>query len=108
MSFEDFPSVDDNQHNKPEVDKIMLYPITLDQLESLPDGTKLTGLDGKEVIKGVDHIDDDTRGGYIAYGFTEGNIPAGLEVNKNYVEEIKNINLKNVLDEGRKQGLVID
>jgi len=113
MKIENFPNVSDGakdskKDSKLEKGKNMLYPITSDQLESLPDGTKLTDSNGKEVIKGVDYIDDDERDGYIAYGFTEGNIPDGLEVNKNFVIEIRDINLKEVLDEGRKRGLVMD
>lgn len=38
------------------------------QLPIIPDGTKLICIDGTEVVKGIDWIDDDTRGGYLAYG----------------------------------------
>jgi hypothetical protein len=43
--------------------------ITVKEFESLPDGTKLMCIDGRYVIKGTDPIDDDTRYGYMAYGF---------------------------------------
>jgi hypothetical protein len=36
--------------------------------DQIPDGTKLTCISGQTVIKGKDSIDDDTRGGLIAYG----------------------------------------
>ena len=38
------------------------------ELEALPDGARLVCIDGTEVVKGQDKIDDDTRGGYLAYG----------------------------------------
>lgn len=42
--------------------------LTMAELEKLPDGTELHSITNKPVIKGVDYIDDDTRGGYLAYG----------------------------------------
>lgn len=45
---------------------ILLTPA---QLLAVPDGTVLYSIMGEKVIKGKDYIDDDTRGGYLAYGF---------------------------------------
>lgn len=36
--------------------------------KNIPDGTELVCIDGTKVIKGKDYIDNDTRGGYLAYG----------------------------------------
>jgi hypothetical protein len=36
--------------------------------DQVPDGTKLTSISGKTYIKGKDYIDDDTRGGFLAFG----------------------------------------
>lgn len=43
--------------------------ITPEHLVELPDGTVLYNIFGKPHTKGVDEIDDDTRGGFIAFGF---------------------------------------
>lgn len=48
-----------------------LQLITEAQLSQLPTGTKLTSISGNEVIKGIDHIDNDNRGGFIAFGFLQ-------------------------------------
>lgn len=48
-----------------------LYLITPAQLKSLSNGTTLTCIDGKRVVVGIDKIDDDTRGGFLAYGFSK-------------------------------------
>lgn len=45
-----------------------IYLITPDELSQLDDGEYLWDIFGKPHIKGVDRIDDDTRGGYLAYG----------------------------------------
>lgn len=45
-----------------------LWLLTPAELEMVPDGTVLVCISGERVVKGVDEIDDDTRGGYIAYG----------------------------------------
>lgn len=42
--------------------------ITPEQLKNLPIGTPLTCIDGSVQVKGNDYIDDDTRGGYLAFG----------------------------------------
>jgi hypothetical protein len=48
-----------------------LYLITPDELKLLPDGFVLGCIDGHEHIIGKDVIDDDTRGGYLAYGIRD-------------------------------------
>lgn len=48
-----------------------LQLITEAQLNQLPAGTQLTSISGEKAIKGVDSIDTDTRGGFIAYGFLQ-------------------------------------
>jgi len=47
-----------------------LVLLTLNEFDSLPDGTELTCIDGEVVVKGRDYIDDDTRLGHMAYGVT--------------------------------------
>lgn len=46
----------------------ILLLLTEEQLNALPDGTRLVSIAGQEVEKGVDYIDLDTRGGWLAYG----------------------------------------
>lgn len=43
--------------------------ITPSELKKIKDGTELYCIFGSKVIKGKDHIDNDTRGGFLAYGF---------------------------------------
>lgn len=57
-----------------------IYLITPQQYEKLPEGVELVCIDGKKKMKGKDYIDDDTRGGFIAYG-----------VNKKIYERIKHL-----------------
>jgi hypothetical protein len=46
-----------------------LWLLTMAELEQVPDGTLLDCIiPSKEAVKGKDPIDDDTRGGYLAYG----------------------------------------
>lgn len=42
--------------------------LTPEELKSVPDGTVLVDVMGAWVVKGRDHIDGDTRYGYLAYG----------------------------------------
>ena len=51
-----------------------LLLLTPEEFAVLPDGEVLTCIDDTTAIKGVDEIDDDTRGGHIPYGVT-GNHP---------------------------------
>ena len=45
-----------------------LLLIKPDQFAALPDGEVLTCIDDTTAIKGTDEIDDDIRGGHLAYG----------------------------------------
>ncbi len=45
-----------------------LWLFTLVEFKQLPDGIELESIIGDKAIKGKDYIDDDTRGGYIAWG----------------------------------------
>lgn len=45
---------------------LLLIPYEL--FDKIPDGTKLTSIDGEVKIKGKDSIDMDIRGGLIAWG----------------------------------------
>lgn len=51
--------------------------ITHAQLDKLPKGTVLYSFNGEKVVVGVDRIDGDTRGGFLAYGFLKKDISAG-------------------------------
>ena len=45
--------------------------VTPEEFNALPDGTKLTCINGHKFVKGVDPIDDEnTRFGHLAYGVT--------------------------------------
>lgn len=48
---------------------IVIRLITLAEFDGLPPGTVLRAIDDARLVKGVDHIDLDTRGGYLAVGF---------------------------------------
>ena len=45
-----------------------LYLIPLSDYSNWPDGVELTSITGNKRVKGKDYIDDDTRGGLLAYG----------------------------------------
>lgn len=45
-----------------------LWLLTPEELAEMPTGTELVCINGNRYIVGVDDIDDDTRGGYIAFG----------------------------------------
>lgn len=47
----------------------VLYLLRPEHLPLLPNGTVLYSVTGEQVVKGQDPIDDDTRGGFLAYGF---------------------------------------
>ena len=49
-----------------------LWLLPLDKLDEVPLGTPLVALDGDVVLKGYQDIDLDVRGGYLAWGFLEG------------------------------------
>ena len=48
-----------------------IWLLTEKEFETLPNGTKLISILGEVVTKGIDTIDMDTRGGYIAFGLEE-------------------------------------
>ena len=50
-----------------------LLLISPSMLATIADGETLVCIDGTSVVKGVDKIDDDTRGGLLAYGFLSAN-----------------------------------
>lgn len=47
-----------------------LLLLTPELLPKVPDGTTLTSISGNKLVKGRDYLDDDTRGGCLAYGIT--------------------------------------
>lgn len=51
----------------PEKD-LIIELIHEDDFSKVPDGTELYSIFGRKVVKGVDEIDTDTRGGYLAFG----------------------------------------
>ncbi|OGF22162.1 hypothetical protein A2Y83_00990 [Candidatus Falkowbacteria bacterium RBG_13_39_14] len=75
----------------PEKEGRKFYRITPEQFQVLPDGTALRRwalFDKTEEIKikGKDEISTDTRNGFMAWGFLEEDIPAGLEVDERGME----------------------
>ena len=42
--------------------------LTAELYEGLPDGTVVVSIHGKRLAKGIDYIDQDVRGGQIAFG----------------------------------------
>ncbi len=53
----------------------VIYLITPEQLKKCPKGTRLYSISGESAIVGQDKIDDDTRFGHLAYGFSAEAIP---------------------------------
>ena len=49
----------------------IIWLLTEEEFQALPNGTKLISIFGEVVTKGIDYIDMDTRGGYIAFGVEE-------------------------------------
>ena len=49
-----------------EKHELLLVPLKL--FNQIPDGTEFTCISGEKAVKGKDPIDDDTRGGLMAYG----------------------------------------
>jgi hypothetical protein len=48
-----------------------LWLLTPDEFDFIPDGTKLVCINGKTAVKGRDRIDQDTRGGFLAWGLLD-------------------------------------
>jgi hypothetical protein len=46
----------------------VIHLITPEEFETLPDGEVLLSITGGSATKGKDYIDNDTRGGMLAYG----------------------------------------
>ena len=42
--------------------------LTLQEYNDRPDGTLLECIDGEQLVKGQGYVDDDTRGGHLAWG----------------------------------------
>lgn len=55
---------------------IPLWLLTADEMEQVPDGTPVFSIMAERATKGVDKIDGDTRGGYLAYGLMDSQLPA--------------------------------
>lgn len=87
------PSQESKEESKEESKDENLWRITPEQFEDLPEGTELTSISGDKVIKGKDYIDQDTRGGYLAFGFLESNKPDNIKfegkafIDKEFIRE---------------------
>lgn len=49
----------------------IIWLLTEEEFDSLPNGTKVICINSKVMTKGIDYIDMDTRDGYIAFGLEE-------------------------------------
>ena len=47
-----------------------LWLLTPEEFTEVPDGIVLLGINDNTKVKGKDYIDDDTRGGCLAYGLS--------------------------------------
>ena len=52
-----------------------LWLLRPEHLPLIPDGTVLVSIRAATAIVGVDQIDDDTRGGYLAWGVLDAQLP---------------------------------
>ena len=52
-----------------------LWLLRPEHLPLIPDGTVLVSIRTETAIVGVDQIDDDTRGGYLAWGVLDAQLP---------------------------------
>ena len=52
-----------------------LWLLRPEHLPQIPDGTVLVSVRSETAIVGVDQIDDDTRGGYLAWGVLDAQLP---------------------------------
>lgn len=86
-----------SQESKEESKDENLWRITPEQFEDLPEGTELTSISGDKVIKGKDYINQDTREGYLAFGFLESNKPDNIKfegkafVDKEFIRERREV-----------------
>ena len=56
-------------------DAAALWLLRPEHLPHVPDGTVLVSVRSETAIVGVDQIDDDTRGGYLAWGVLDAQLP---------------------------------
>ena len=77
------------QHESSEKPKEKVWLITPEQFQQLPDGTELTSISGEKKVKGQDKVDQDTRFGYLAFGFPEHAKPAGIQFNERATWEVE-------------------
>jgi hypothetical protein len=85
-----------------EKPKEKIWTITPEQFNQLPDGTELTSVFGEKMVKGRDEINQDTRAGYLAFGFLEADKPAGIDFDPRAVREIEEDMTLNSLEESEK------
>lgn len=52
-----------------------LYLLRSAELDKVPDGTTLHTINRDTLVKGVDHLDDDDRHGFLAYGLRRSQLP---------------------------------
>ena len=52
-----------------------LWLLTPKEYEQVPNGTPFECISGQQVIKGIDYIDQDSRFGYIAFGWRDSWLP---------------------------------
>ena len=69
------------EHKSSEKPKEKIWLITPEQFQQLPDGTEVTSIFGEKKVKGQDEVDQDTRFGYLAFGFPEHTKPEGVQFN---------------------------
>jgi len=53
----------------------LLWLLLPEELELLPAGTVVTDITGGTAVYGTDYIDTDTRGGLLAYGLLDSQLP---------------------------------
>jgi hypothetical protein len=64
---------------RPEI----IHLITPAQFAALPKGTKLMGIDAVEAVVGdKDLLKEETRGGYLPFGFIDGTEPSDLSLRR--------------------------
>lgn len=66
--IENFPYSKVDSHKVNEMENKTIILLTPEEMERVPDGTKVYSIFGNCVIKGTDYIDNDIRGGHLAYG----------------------------------------
>jgi len=74
-----FGEVPPQEHEQTEKPKEKVWLITPEQFQQLPDGTELTNIFGGKKVKGQEEVDQNTKFGYLAFGFPEHAKPAGIQ-----------------------------